>query len=78
MVMVEQKKPCQCKCGYSCGRKCGLEIMECMEKHYFHECEHQWDGEGVEGEIPGGGSFSSATCSKCGMSAISHDMRCGP
>lgn len=33
-------------------------------------CEHQWDGPVYEGE-----SFSSATCSRCGMTAMSHDMR---
>lgn len=34
-------------------------------------CEHKWDG---EEEVMDGGS--SVTCSKCGMSAMSHDMRC--
>jgi len=36
-------------------------------------CEHQWDGDEA---ITGYGS--SVTCSKCGMSAMSHDMRCCP
>lgn len=37
-------------------------------------CEHQWDGEAVDEEFEGGGGCSSATCSKCGMRAIDHDM----
>ncbi len=38
-------------------------------------CEHKWDG---EEEAFDGGLGQSATCSKCGMLAMSHDMRCGP
>ena len=34
-------------------------------------CEHKWDGGWVE--IENGGS---ASCSRCGCLAISHDMRC--
>lgn len=34
-------------------------------------CEHKWDGPEEEYE-----NGSSVTCSKCGMSAISHSMRC--
>lgn len=33
-------------------------------------CEHKWDGPDYESE-----SFSSVTCSRCGVAAISHDMR---
>ena len=36
-------------------------------------CEHQWDGE-VE-EFHNGWS---ATCSKCGMSAMNHDLWVAP
>lgn len=37
-------------------------------------CEHKWDGDEV---ITGGRGYgSSVTCSKCGMSAMSHDVRC--
>jgi hypothetical protein len=36
-------------------------------------CQHKWDGaEFVDG------SLSSATCSRCGEIAFSHDMRCAP
>ena len=36
-------------------------------------CEHVWDGPAYENE-----SVSSATCSRCGMTAFSHDMRVAP
>lgn len=32
-------------------------------------CEHKWDGVPEEGD-----TYHSATCSRCGKSAISHDM----
>lgn len=35
-------------------------------------CEHSWDGPGEEFDS---GRGWSATCSRCGMSAFSHDMR---
>jgi len=30
---------------------------------------HQWDGKGIDD-----GHMSSATCSKCGLAAIDHDL----
>jgi hypothetical protein len=36
-------------------------------------CQHVWDGPEETGD-----NYSSVTCSRCGTSAISHDMRCGP
>lgn len=39
---------------------------------------HSWDGEGIESEMPGGGYMSSATCSKCGLAAIDHDLMVAP
>lgn len=36
-------------------------------------CEHKWDGEWFE--FDGGGT---ATCSRCGGTAMSHSMRVGP
>ena len=36
-------------------------------------CEHKWDGPPHEEE-----RFGTATCSRCGMLAIDHDMRVGP
>lgn len=38
-------------------------------------CEHTWDGEPWESED---GRSWSATCSRCGMTAMSHDMRVLP
>lgn len=37
-------------------------------------CEHTWDGKWWESE---GGRAFSATCSRCGMPAMSHSMRVG-
>lgn len=34
-------------------------------------CEHKWDGEGWESED---GCVWSATCSRCGLTALSHDI----
>lgn len=38
-------------------------------------CEHKWDGDGWESED---GCAWSATCSRCGSTAMSHDMRHAP
>lgn len=38
-------------------------------------CEHKWDGEDWESEC---GCAVSVTCSRCGTTAMSHDMRVGP
>jgi hypothetical protein len=35
-------------------------------------CQHVWDGPEERGE-----DHQSATCSRCGASAMMHDMRCG-
>jgi hypothetical protein len=35
-------------------------------------CEHTWDGEPYESED---GLEFSTTCSRCGMTSMSHDMR---
>jgi hypothetical protein len=34
---------------------------------------HQWDGIPIEDE-----HMSAATCSKCGLDAMSHSLMCGP
>jgi hypothetical protein len=36
-------------------------------------CEHDWDGEPYDGD-----GCWSRTCSRCGTTAMSHDMRCLP
>jgi hypothetical protein len=66
---------CRCNCGYTCGRRCGLPILECMEKHYEADCDHVWDGETWESPD---GCAASVTCSQCGTTMMSHDMACGP
>jgi hypothetical protein len=38
-------------------------------------CQHVWDGPTIE--FDDGLGFSS-TCSRCGTSAFSHSLRCGP
>lgn len=38
-------------------------------------CEHQWDGDAWESED---GCAWSTTCSRCGMTALSHDARVMP
>lgn len=38
-------------------------------------CEHKWDGEWYESQD---GCMQSVTCSRCGMTAMSHDLRTGP
>lgn len=37
------------------------------------QCAHQWDGPEVDI-----GNGTSATCSKCGMTAISYSLRTAP
>lgn len=37
-------------------------------------CEHKWDGEWWESDD----GCSSATCSRCGMTAMSHSLRNAP
>ena len=39
---------------------------------------HIWDGEGIEEETPEGGFMSAATCSKCGVDAMTHSLWNGP
>lgn len=46
-------------------------------------CQHTWDGPtkpiGLEeGEDESQAQGFSVTCSRCGMDAMSHDIRCGP
>lgn len=38
-------------------------------------CQHVWDGPDY---VDPGGCMVSATCSRCGALAISHDVRVGP
>lgn len=65
-------EPCRCNCGYTCDRKCGLGILDCMQKHYKSDCDHVFEG---WEEFENGGT---TVCKHCGMRAIDHDMRFGP
>ena len=38
-------------------------------------CEHTWDGKGYESDD---GSYWTATCSRCGTAAMSHDLYNAP
>lgn len=60
----EKPEYTQIICGGTAGGQC---VCRCPDG----PCEHKWDG--PEKEIEFG---FTVTCSKCGMSAISHDMRC--
>ena len=73
--MPESKRAsaCECRCGYTCGRQCRLDLDGCMEHHYRSDCGHVWDGPEEHGE-----NWSSATCSKCGAVQMLHDMEVGP
>lgn len=60
-----------CPPSITCECNCGAEQEPRV-------CEHKWDGEEESTDGDGMGYGSSVTCSKCGMSAMSHDMRCCP
>lgn len=69
---------CRCNCGYRCGGpgRCPLGALECIAQetgHFERDCEHDWTGPAYSDE-----AMSSATCAKCGMLAINHDIRFGP
>ena len=61
-------KECRCNCGYTCGRRCDLGIMECIKVHYKKDCDHYFTGP-VKHEQ----DYSSITCKHCGMLQIDHD-----
>jgi hypothetical protein len=63
---------CRCECGYSCDKKCGLPILECIQKHYTRDCDHKWDG-----PMKHFANVVTVTCSICEMSALEHDMAYG-
>lgn len=67
---VEAAEPAQVAV-YSCGPSTATCQCECSRGG---PCEHVWDGAGIEVEYENGGSMSSASCSKCEMLAIDHDM----
>ena len=71
---------CRCECGYRCGGPgvCKLSLDECLStqdgNHFVQDCEHRFDG-----EIRRIDEYAySVVCSRCGLSEMAHDMRCGP
>jgi hypothetical protein len=52
---------------FFCGPSRGQCKCECATGG---PCDHVWDGP----EVPFGDRGSSSTCSKCGMTAIDHDL----
>ena len=55
--------------------KKGWVICECKCSCPDGDCDHVWDGpEEIERYENGNVKSASSTCSKCGMSAMSHDV----
>lgn len=71
---MPDQKTCRCNCGYTCGRQCGLPIMECIKQHYVQDCEHDFNGPVIEDDD---GLGASVVCSKCGLPFMAHDMARG-
>jgi len=57
---------------FACGSSRGPCKCECATGG---PCDHQWDGPWEEFEGGGGGT---ATCSRCGMSALHHSLWTSP
>jgi len=70
---------CRCNCGYRCGGPGTCKDRKCLSrddgKHFVRDCDHTWDGPAWTSED---GLMSSGTCSRCGITAVGHDMRVGP
>lgn len=69
---LPEKEPCRCNCGPSCGGKCGLGSLECAQKHFVRDCDHdfsEWRNTDWGGTM---------VCTKCGVTCIGHDTRVGP
>lgn len=77
MMSLNCKQGHECKTYFTCNKECGLGYFQCIRVHYVHECAHVWDGKEKEIDMMGGTAYS-VTCSRCGLSAISHDMIHGP
>ena len=52
---------------------CGPSTAECKCQCPDGPCEHVWDGPGFDD-----GQLSTATCSRCGMTAFAHSMWVNP
>lgn len=70
---------CHCKCGYSCGGPGVCELFSrdaaaCINAHFVKDCGHDFNGPMTDM----GDGCHSVVCTKCGVSAMGHDMLCGP
>lgn len=54
---------------------CGPSTQRCVCTCPDGPCEHRWDGPEWRSED---GLACSVTCSRCGMTKMSHDMWIGP
>lgn len=74
-----QQQTCRCNCGYTCGGPgvCKLPRLECIQKHYVKDCDHEFTG-WIEGTTDSGGAWGSTVCKRCGITAMQHDMISGP
>lgn len=59
---------------HSCGPSSTKCICRCTAEK--RDCEHIFDGDPEEFEMGHGAIGWSVTCSRCGMSAMSHDLWC--
>ena len=60
---------------FSCGPSSETCKCECATGG---PCEHQWDGPWEEIQGENGVTGGTATCSKCGLRAIDHDLWVAP
>ncbi len=81
-LLHQHATPCTpCRVWWECGPErcsCGQRLLDCIRDHYRHECGHNFDGwqdiTDDEGNVCGG----TQVCTRCGLSAMSHDMMMGP
>jgi hypothetical protein len=64
---------------FGCGRGNATCKCTCGTDAKPHVCEHRWDGAQETIEYYEGGAIAqSTTCSRCGMTALSHALWVGP
>ena len=57
---------------------CGPSSRECRCQCPDGPCEHEWTGEVVTRDDEGRVRGASMACSRCGMTAMGHDLVVGP
>ena len=68
-----EKNECYCNCGPTCGGKCDLDYLDCIKKHWVKDCGHDFTGWQI-GKTENGGGLGTTVCSKCGITALGHDL----